>query len=463
MSSAALPSLSCTSSPPQDGEKYAVLALGIVAVMIVAYDVLALRKRVWYLFNFRSRWTALLIVPGLYAVLNVLSVFMRTSNAKLVMADIQGVLRAWYLYESVTINFSYFSFNEGGVGSTDEAVERVGRMLEEMNLPLQKAVAPPFFLCWGTRWVQPGRKFLRSCVLRMHIAIIFNVLVLIIRPIVWDYGVASPTAVLGMWDTGNIYLIFFGLMTVGIGYSAKFPLEGLLTPFVLGHSVSAMKLRKLQGFLIFAVMGGIQGIIALITTYIPSPCYWWVFHQQIFVAIELIVIVLIGHRVWLPPFHWGVGRSDHHHAMKAMIAAANSTTGTYESALRSIQSTTSITVHREDIARVMNGEKSIHDARKEASDHLRAIFQLARITSGKQPLHEIVVQPPMPVHNMAEPELVQPRPEAPAPEASTERRGSGGEEAVEGSAGPHSVSLRLPPQRMGEDVTSTIVFDNSAA
>ena len=61
------------------------------------------------------------------------------------------------------------------------------------------------------------------------------------------------------------------------------------------------------------------------------PCLWMVRHQPIFISFELLIITIIGHRVWLPPFHWRLGATEaSDKPANLLIQSANLSTGSLD-------------------------------------------------------------------------------------------------------------------------------------
>ncbi|CAE8650497.1 unnamed protein product [Polarella glacialis] len=104
---AVLPQLGCEASMPEEWEKILTLTLGVLVIVLVLYDYMQTRHRFYYLFNLRIRSGDLLLIPGWYAVFNILLIYSKPTSFpyKMLLADLQAILRAWYLYLSMSHNF----------------------------------------------------------------------------------------------------------------------------------------------------------------------------------------------------------------------------------------------------------------------------------------------------------------------------------------------------------------------
>mmetsp|Transcript_39051 Transcript_39051/g.63129 ORF Transcript_39051/g.63129 Transcript_39051/m.63129 type:complete len:393 (+) Transcript_39051:94-1272(+) len=359
---AVLPQLGCTASLPEDWEKTLPLTLGVLVIVLVLYDYMQLRHRFYYLFNLRIRSGDLLLIPGWYALFNILMIYAKPTSFpyKMLLGDMQAVLRAWYLYLSMSHNFECFNSVNGGFRNTAEAVEIVGEMLEQLNLPPQKVIAPFLVPWWGCRYIQPNKAFLNSCVRRMQLSILVTFLILIFRQVIHDHGHLYPKKGETQWEAANIWLAILNLLIVGLAISAQNPLVKLIDPVILPGGRTVVTMRKIQFFFLFSIIGTIQGIISLITSLGMQPaCYWWVYHQNVFVAFELCIVACLGHKAWCPPYEWGAGLAPIP-VLQKLIDMANSKTGHFPSL--EIPSTT---LSPEQIAEVLSGKRKIEEVRAE--------------------------------------------------------------------------------------------------
>ena len=249
---------------------------------------------------------------------------------------------AVYMYSSLTQQLSQFSqsHKQQAFGSTSEAIEHVGKMLERMELPPLKLplLAVPF---WGSTHVQPGRKFLNGCRLRLRIYMAVTVLQLIGKQITLDgHGTPSLNAPPNgpLWEYGFIYFTMAFVMAVLCACSARLPMDALIHPFLMPLNQSTAKLRTLQFTLIFPLATGTNAIISLVTTSMRPQCMWWVRHSSLYISIVLFIAVLIGHRVWVPPFIWGfsIARDEKDNSRpllqvwNILFRATSSSTGSYD-------------------------------------------------------------------------------------------------------------------------------------
>ena len=97
----------------------------------------------------------------------------------------------------------------------------------------------------------------------------------------------------------------------------------------------------ITGLLLFALVGGIQGTAALVSTRLTPPSYWWVAHQPLVVAFELALVALIGHRAWVPPFNWSFSAHTSDRGLAELLRAAHTSSGSYQDVCQALNALSS--------------------------------------------------------------------------------------------------------------------------
>jgi len=307
-------------TPFQPWEEVLTSILCGLVIIISAVDCFLCYTRARYFFVLRERLVTLLSIPGLYAVSVIFAVASTEDYAVSMIADMQNALRAWFLWNVVAHILFVFSMrhedSSSGIGNLNEAVERVGKTFEMLEAPRQKVVPPPCALLWCSCSYQPGRAFLRSCVARMNLVVYSAAAVLVLRVLLHALGVHSPlqNGATSPWHAANQYLTICGLLMTFLALSCKMPLDKLIEPLILTSPRGRMseKMRQITFHIIFTVNGSLHRVIALIIISVKPVagdergCLWWMHHENLVVAFELLVVAVIGHRAWCPPFVWGL-------------------------------------------------------------------------------------------------------------------------------------------------------------
>lgn len=168
-----------------------------ISVILSLVGVALVRRRMFYFFSVRDRISAIVLIPGLYAGVEIFACYVKGFDRGLhtpaagIITDVQTALRAWYLHETVLFTLTlFFHRSDSPFGTASEAVERVGVMLEDLQLERQR-LPPNCWWLWCARGVRPGREFVRACLNRMHITIVSACAVLVLRPMLGDFGVET--------------------------------------------------------------------------------------------------------------------------------------------------------------------------------------------------------------------------------------------------------------------------------
>jgi len=382
----------CSEYPTQEWEKQATAVIGSVSFVIALADAWVAKNRIYHINHWRDHLTVLLLVPGCYALLIGMKAYLGqntifggrvnpscSSAVKVLFGDLTAILCAKYLYDLTSFELQLFNLRHGGFGSTAEAIERVGQMLEDMDLPpvkLPLSAVP----CWGHRYFKPGRAFLTGCRKRMRFYTITAVTLLVVKQMVQDYNSFNSLA-LPVQDTAALWLGIAFIFAVMVAQSAKGPLEALILPFVTVSPTSqkAAQWRKLQYFLLFVVATGFNAIITLATTSPRPACMWWARHNSLFIVSILFVVVVIGHRCWVPPFHWSLSRkatTGLAQVWELIFEAVQKSTGSHDRMMAIRELFEVGTSLHPDVAREVHvGNKDLSEARQEAIERVTEVLQ----------------------------------------------------------------------------------------
>lgn len=196
-----------------------------------------------------------------------------------------------------------------------------------------------------------------------------------------------------MDDEAAALLAVGGLACTFVALSSRLPLDGLLGKFVLPHpnAVSTSGLRAKLFLLFFALIGGFHNIFAMIITRGDPPCQWWHIHEKTVIACELVLIGLIGHRVWCPPFQWSFSRTSNWAEMNELISVSNSSTGSYEETMAFLRGKP-LALSAEVIGKVLNGTQTIQQARLDvvSGAHAAGVGETASHASGPPSIDPVV-------------------------------------------------------------------------
>jgi len=370
----------CSEDPTEEWERQATAVIGSVSFVFALVDAWVCKNRVYYIHHWKELYISLLMMPGCYALLVGMKPYLGlhtqggplcATSVKTLFGDLTSILVAKYLYDLLAFELQQFNMRHGGFGSTAEAIERVGKMLEDMDLPPLKLSlsAVPF---WGSRYVKPGREFLTGCRTRLRFYTTTAVTLLVVKQMTIDYdsyaSFAKPVE-----ETASLWLGLSFIVAVMVAQSAKGPMEAMILPFVNPMNQKTPKWRKLQYFLLFPVATGFNAIISLGTASPRPACMWWLRHGDLFIVSILFIVVVIGHRCWVPPFHWShnrIRRSKDHLLTKGWsmtFEAAQKSTGSHAKMMAIREFFEVMTSLNPEVSRaVWMGEKDLNEAREEA-------------------------------------------------------------------------------------------------
>ncbi len=94
-------------APRSDAENAIVAVLGVLVVLISLYDYRTTFRSLYYAFSVRDTMCLMLLVPGLYAVLNIINVYINPFGTTVhLIVDAQALLRLLYLFSLIKFTIS---------------------------------------------------------------------------------------------------------------------------------------------------------------------------------------------------------------------------------------------------------------------------------------------------------------------------------------------------------------------
>ena len=216
-------------------------------------------------------------------------------------------------------------------------------------------------------------------------------------------------------DTAYLWLLCIALFLMSLGMSGMLALYEIVDPLAnpTPDQQFTDKLRKLHFVFFFFIIGLGHGTIALISsnlypdtfepfwaglkmkwcynsdsmtithcpiTFDGIPCLWMIYYEPIFLAIELVIVTILGYRCWLPPFKFQgcpcapfeVDTSD---PMSVFLNAADMHTGSYEKMqqLLSTQMSENYVSMSDDLVKdIFTGAISVKDAKAKQTEIVKS-------------------------------------------------------------------------------------------
>ena len=94
-------------APRSDAENAIVTVLGVLVILVSLYDYRTTFRSLYYAFSVRSTMCLMLLVPGLYAVLNIINVYINPFGTTVhLIVDSQALLRLLYLFSLIEFTIS---------------------------------------------------------------------------------------------------------------------------------------------------------------------------------------------------------------------------------------------------------------------------------------------------------------------------------------------------------------------
>jgi len=325
----------------------------------------------YYAFSVRSTMCLMLLVPGLYAVLNIINVYINPLGTTVhLIVDSQALLRLLYMFSLIEFTISVANAGNTQPGTIAAAVHQVGNFFERLQVkPLSLGGPPCCKIFWCRCSYAPGKAFLSQCVARVYVAVILQSILIVVRQGLIDTSMEAQLSLL---------LTLWGLGVTFLALSAKMPLDALLNQILLPLPRQQMvaKWRNRQYMIWFVLMGGLHNIVAAILNIAVPGCQWWFIHQHTIVAVELVFIVWIGHCAWVPPFTL-LGCPSMTADPSINFSAFHITTGSIDKAKQQLQRT-KLVLSEADAKSVLSEEKTLEQVRDESA----AAVELANIKDG---------------------------------------------------------------------------------
>lgn len=223
-----------------------------------------------------------------------------------------------------------------------DTAEKVGTILERLDLPLMEyGEILGIWLMWGAHKFKPNREFVRSCVRRNQFAIVSQVILTCLRPVLKDLGVHLDPTDPNSLDKAAFWCLIWSFINVQACFSCIVPLWYLVDPMTLptAEAQTTKRLRQFHWFIIVLVIGGLQGIAHIVlANYYPFdymgygvPCMWMMYHEIAFDTTWHLIAAIIAIRAWMPPFHWSLsGSHENDETINSYNSAADMYDGSYE-------------------------------------------------------------------------------------------------------------------------------------
>lgn len=274
------------------------------------------------------------------------------------IVDAQALLRLLYLFSLIKFTISIANAGNTQPGTIASAVHHVGNFFERLQLkPLSLGGPPCCKIFWCRCSYTPGKAFLGQCVTRVYVAVILQSILIVVRQTLIDTSMEAQLSLL---------LTLWGLVVTFLALSAKMPLDALMNIILLPLPRQQMiaKWRNYQYSMWFVLIGGLHNIVAAIQNIAVPGCQWWFIHQHTFVAVELVIIVWMGHCAWVPPFTL-LGCSSMTDGPTIDSSATHITTGSIAKTKQQLQRT-KLVLSEADAQSVLSGGKTLEQARDES-------------------------------------------------------------------------------------------------
>lgn len=218
--------------------------------------------------------------------------------------DITALVRARWVYHFVCFSFLHFDDLILRHGNVEEGMQTVGDFLDSAEPPPPKIrVFRPlaFVMTLGQRFT-PNERAIRWSYLRLQIYFYGEAILLVARQI------AKNNYVLG--KVSNVRSVAFWLELTGglliiMGQSGRQQMDAIVSPLLRPRAGRwLVEWRQFLFIFYFPFMGGLQGpVISLITVY-GFDTNWWLLHKPLFTAVQLLILQLGIHKVFVPPYSW---------------------------------------------------------------------------------------------------------------------------------------------------------------
>lgn len=193
------------------------------------------------------------------------------------------------------------NFNPLGYGGEEENTHAAGKILDDAKFTKPMIYAPrafpcfPCFLWTGEFSYIPNSAWLRRCIFRIRLYMLFAVLLVIARQSLGDRNMlfddeGRPKPAQNVFVYASVYMVLLGLS----GFN---PLMSVIAPIVLPDYQGLVKLRKFMFIFFFSIVGGLQPMIFTLVGTRHNV-------TLAVVAVEMLFFQLLCHKCFVPRFSW---------------------------------------------------------------------------------------------------------------------------------------------------------------
>jgi hypothetical protein len=241
--------------PRSDAENAIVAVLGVLVIFISLHDFRTTYRSMYYAFDVRSTMTLMLFIPALYAMINIINVYISpVGTTILLMVDCQALIRVLYMFSLIKFTISVANAGNQQHGTFAAAVYHVGTFLERLQLkPLSLGGPPCCKILWCKCSYIPGKAFLGQCVTRVYVALTLQGILMVVRQAMIDTAIEKQYSML---------LTVWGLAVTFLALSAKMPLDALMQQILspMPRQQFVAKWRNYQYQMWFVLIGGLHNV-----------------------------------------------------------------------------------------------------------------------------------------------------------------------------------------------------------
>ena len=241
--------------PRSDAENAIVAVLGVLVIFISLHDFRTTYRSMYYAFDVRSTMTLMLLIPALYAMINIINVYISpVGTTILLMVDCQALIRVLYMFSLIKFTISVANAGNQQHGSFAAAVYHVGTFFERLQLkPLSLGGPPCCKIMWCKCSYIPGKAFLGQCVTRVYVALTLQGILMVVRQAMIDTAIEKQYSML---------LTVWGQAVTVLALSAKMPLDALMHQILspMPRQQFVAKWRNYQYQMWFVLIGGVHNV-----------------------------------------------------------------------------------------------------------------------------------------------------------------------------------------------------------
>ena len=276
--------------PRSEAENAIVAVLGVLVIFISLHDFRTTYRSMYYAFDVRSTMTLMLLIPALYAMINIINVYISpVGTTILLMLDCQALIRMLYMFSLIKFTISVANAGNQQHGSFAAAVYHVGTFFERLQLkPLSLGGPPCCKIMWCKCSYIPGKAFLGQCVTRVYVALTLQGILMVVRQAMIDTAIEKQYSML---------LTVWGQAVTVLALSAKMPLDALMHQILspMPRQQFVAKWRNYQCQMWFVLIGALHNVsvccscvlqlcssvvllcccaVSLFLTYVVLPFFW---------------------------------------------------------------------------------------------------------------------------------------------------------------------------------------------